>query len=137
MKKRAVLFFATAFLSGFALSEPVPDGVRAAISNLSLQSWSLKEGSLRLVMDKPLVSPTFYSTAVHLICGEQWQSPGAFQRMRLERIEVLNHLNAQGFALLDASNKCRELGKATGSSGETMIQAAAVRCEAGVCRKRD
>lgn len=137
MKKKTTLFIAAALLSGLAFAESVPEGVKAAISNMPLQSWSFKQGSLRLVMDKRLVSPTFYSTAVHLVCGEQWQNPAAFQRMRLERIEVLNHVDAQGFALLDASNKCRDLGKATGNSGETMIQAAAVRCEAGVCRKRE
>lgn len=103
---------------------------------MSLQTWSYKQGALRLVMDKRLVTPQFYSTAVMFVCGEQYREPASFKRMKLERIEVLNSIDAQGFALLDADSQCRKLGKAKGDEGEALIQAAAVRCEAGVCRPR-
>lgn len=106
------------------------------MKNLSLQSWTFQGGTLRLVLDKRLVSKQFYSTAVHLVCTEQFNDAEAFRRMRLQRIEVLNYVDAQGYALPNAEARCRELGQAKGDAGESLIQAAAVSCEAGVCRGR-
>jgi len=134
--KSIALLLAALTVSLSASAEPVPKGVEAAIKNLSLQSWSFKDGSLRLVMNQRLVSKQFYSTAVHLVCGEQFQEPEAFKRMGLQRIEVMNHVDAQGFALVDADAQCRKLGQAKGDAAEALIQASAQSCEAGVCRAR-
>lgn len=137
LMKKLASFLASALALSAAMADPVPKGVESAIKNLSLQSWSFRDGKLRLVMDRRTVSKEVYSTAVNLVCGEQWREPAAFERMWLERIEVLNYANAQGFALLNANAQCRRLGKATGASGEMLIQDAAVKCEAGVCRARN
>ncbi|MCY1241596.1 hypothetical protein D9M72_545050 [compost metagenome] len=137
MLKEILLLSAALSLAGQAVADPVPDGIRSAIKNLPMQSWTFNAGKLRLVLDRPIISPTFYSTAVHLVCGEQWREPKTFKRMQLERIEVLNSANAQGLALLNADEQCRRLGSARGDAGERLVQTEAVRCEAGVCRKRD
>ena len=120
-----------------AWAAPVPSELDAALKNLKLQKRTLEGGVLRVVMDVRLVSPEMFSTAVHLVCGERWNSPKAMAATRIDKIEVLNYVDAQGFAFPSGLKGCEQMGKMKSDESEKFLQSSAERCEAGVCRKRD
>lgn len=135
MKKPMLI--ALALAAGGAWSAPIPSELDAALKNLKLQRRSLDNGVLRIVMDVRLVSPEMYSTAVQLVCGERWTSPKAMAATRIDKIEVLNNVDAQGFAFPAGMKGCEQMGKMNGPDVEKFLQSNAERCEAGVCRRRD
>lgn len=119
-----------------ANADPVPAPIDAALKNLKMQHRTLEMGVLRIVMDVPLVSPAMFSTAVALVCGEQIQSRKQLASMHLDRIEVLNHVNAQGYALPGGKSTCDRTSRMNSTEAEQVVQGMAERCEAGVCRQR-
>lgn len=136
MNPLAVCLLATAFCLP-ALSAPVPPGIDEALKNIKLKSRSLEGGTLRIVMNVPLVSRDMYWSAVWMTCSEQWANPASLRSTRIDRIEVLNHVDAQGFALPGGKATCDVIGKMKGDRSERYVQDRAESCEAGVCRKRD
>lgn len=116
-----------------AMAAPVPAELDAALKNLKMQRRSLDDGVLRIVMAVPIVSPAMFYTAISLVCNERYNSPKAMAALRVDRIEVLNYVDAQGFAIGDGLKGCARVEKLR----DEQLTAVAERCEAGVCRKRD
>lgn len=134
------LLLSMTLLGGLVHSAPVyknvPNELHKAIEIFAVERAELKDGALRVVYQKSLVTEMMYSSFLQGMCNEWWLRPAALSKLKLSKIEVLNAIGAQGFAYEGGLSTCTELGNLKGDTA-AFIAARTVRCEAGVCRKRD
>ena len=114
LKHVALVFLGLFFLAQIVCAEPVPPAIQKAIKPLAIQSVDLSSGVLRVVMSRPLVTLDMYH-AVAIVggCYSLFGNPKAWGNAKINRIEVLNDIAAQGYALDDASHSCKALGSLT------------------------
>lgn len=121
-----------------AQSRPVPDGIRATLKIYRVAGYTLVGDTLRVQLTDQMVASDIYESLVRTsLCSEQFRSPTEFANSKIDRIELLNAVDAQGFALLDVQRTCKHLGTAPRADGDALFKAQTVRCEAGVCRRRE
>ena len=106
--RAVVAGFAT--LSVPALGDTLPPGISAWFSTMQTQALVLEGGVLRVAFKKPLVTPELFAHQIKSLC----QAPLVGQRYewgnaRIERIEILNDIGQQGWALPGGRAACRKL----------------------------
>lgn len=133
----AFLSFLT--LSAAVYADPVPPAIVKALKPFTIKSAELSSGVLRVVMDRPMVSVDMYRAAgIRGACHSLIGNPKAWGKAKIERIEVLNDIAAQGYALEDAAQICTAIadGKLTADQEEKRIADTTVGCIAGNCSRR-
>lgn len=133
------LFLLTSMLvaSGACVAQSgISPSMSAELKMFRLQSQKLHDGVLRVQLRDELVSPMVFDSMATGVCSEAARDPVGFKGMKISRLEVLNSVGAQGFALLNAGSVCERTSTMKAADGAALVSANVVRCEAGVCRRR-
>lgn len=77
----------------------------------------------------------YHSVAINGICTALFGEPNGWGNARIDRIEVLNDIGAQGFALLDAKATCGRVGKLADVESKQAVAAQTVSCISGSCKR--
>ena len=93
-------------------ADSLPDGIKAWFATMQTRALVLESGVLRVAFAKPLVSAELFDYQIKGLC----QAPLVGQRYdwgtaRIERIEILNEIGQQGYALPGGREACRKLNK--------------------------
>lgn len=119
-----------------ARADSVPPTILKHIKPFQIDSVGLASGTLRVVMKRPMVSDFMYhSVAINGICTALFGEPNGWGNARIDRIEVLNDIGAQGFALLDAKTTCGRVGKLADVESKQAVAAQTVSCISGSCKR--
>lgn len=87
-------------------------------------------------MKRSMVSDSMYhSVAVSGVCTALFAEANGWANAKIERIEVVNDISAQGYALLDAKSTCRRIGNLNVEETKKLVSAQTVACIAGHCRR--
>lgn len=87
-------------------------------------------------MKRPIVSDSMYhSVAINGICTALFGEPNGWGNARIDRIEVLNDIGAQGFALLNAKTTCDSVGKLADVESKKLVAVQTVNCISGSCKR--
>lgn len=105
-----VLMMAAAVWSASARADSLPEGIKAWFASMQTKAMTLEDGVLRVAMKKPLVTAELFDYQIKGLC----QAPLVGRRyewgnVRIERIEILNEIGQQGFALMGGRAGCRKL----------------------------
>jgi hypothetical protein len=137
LKRSALVFLSILSLSSVVHAEPVPPAILKGIKPLTIKSVDLSSGVLRVVMSRPMVSLDMYHAVA--ITGACWQligNPKGWGNARIDRIEVLNDIATQGFALEDARKTCTALGPLHSGQERKYVEKHTIPCVVGSCRRR-
>lgn len=108
-----------------------------SLKDFAFQRYALQDGTLRVVMAKPMVTKEIYHAVAKIgICTGVWESPADFAKLGIKRVEVLNSIDAQGFAFIGGQAECTAMGTLSRDRADAYFEAHTVTCEAGVCRQR-
>lgn len=122
--------------SSIARADSIPPSVLKWIKPFQTQSIELSSGVLRVVMNRETVSDSMYhSVAIDGVCTALFGEAKGWGNARIDRIEVLNSVSAQGYALLDAKNTCRRVGDLNTVEVKKVVAAQTVSCDSGHCRR--
>ena len=95
-----------------ANSETVPPGIVAWMKPIRTQSITLNDRVLRVAMKVPLVGEDLYKFHVEGLCSMALNTQRyRWDTSKVERIEIVNDIGAQGFALVGANKSCKALGR--------------------------
>lgn len=110
-------FFALV-VTGSTLADPIPMSLVREIKVFQIEESSLAEGVLRVRYKKPVVTQDIFRTFVNASCTPLWldQKKDGWEKARIDRVEVVNQVGAQGFAFIGGRTACAELGKVSGGS---------------------
>lgn len=124
-------------VSAAQAGEPtVSNSLKSELKIFRAQSYALAGGVLRVQLRDALVTPTVFDSVAEGVCSEAGRDPKGFDAMGIERVEVLNSVDAQGFAIMDAGSICKRRMTMKRAEADALLQANVVRCEAGICRRR-
>jgi len=119
-----------------ARADSVPPTILKYTKSFQTHSIALSAGTLRVVMKRPMVSDLMYrSVAVNGICQALIGEPNGWGSAKVDRIEVLNDIAAQGYALLDARATCQRIGSLTDVEVKKLVTAQTVNCVSGSCKR--
>ena len=93
-----------------ATADPLPGGITAWFASAQTQALALEGGVLRVAFKKPLITPDLFAHQIKSLC----QAPLVGQRYdwgnaRIERIEIVNDIGQQGWALPGGRAACKKL----------------------------
>lgn len=96
-----------------ASADPVPPRLMRNLKGHHVMRVSLQKGILKLVTTHAVVTRDIYEKVVtEGACSVLVTNPEkGWEKARIDRIEVLNQDERQGYAFVDARNTCLELGK--------------------------
>lgn len=93
-------------------SETVPPGIVAWLKPVQTQSITLSDRVLRVTMKKLLVSEDLYRFQVEGLCSSNNVAARyRWDRSKIDRIEIVNDIGAQGFALIGVGKSCKILSE--------------------------
>ena len=119
-----------------AQADPVPPTILKWVKPYQTHSVELSSGVLRVTMARTMVSDDMYrAVAINGVCSALFGEAKGWGSAKIERIEVLNNLAAQGYALLDAKNSCQRIGASNDAEAKKVVAAQTVNCRAGNCRR--
>lgn len=128
----ACVFLAGGVSAATAFTE-VDLSLQKALASSHLQSAQMKDGNLRVVLNKAPVSELAYATFVyHDICAHQWRQPALFAQWKITRVEVLELGGQQGYAFDARGSACADMGE-LGKNFRSFILQRSKTCSAGVC----
>lgn len=134
-----VLSLQAAFFCPVGSAAALPPMLKSSLSGFALTASSLDGGVLRLVVDRPVVNQELYRTVVRQgVCMPLWSDARkGWSDSKIDRLEVVNRTQVQGFALVDARPSCVALGKLSSNAEDQFFAARTWVCLAGApCRKR-
>ena len=124
MKRRvAWLMAGLAAWAPAAMADPLPAGIKAWFATMQTRALQLDDGVLRVAFAKPLVTPDLFALQIKSLC----QAPLVGQRYdwgnaRIERIEILNDIGQQGYALPGGRVACRKLNGMNDTAAAAYIE---------------
>lgn len=137
VKRSAVIFLSFLTLASAAYADTVPPAILKAIKPLNTKSVELSSGVLRVVMGNPMVSIDMYrSVSITGVCFSLIGDRKSWGNSRIDRIEVLNDIGKQGYALEEARKTCGALGALTADQEKKYVADHTIECIAGDCRRR-
>ena len=138
MKK--LMVFATAILlSCTVYADPIPAQLKKSIMGFDVQGIDLKNKTLRIVLNRPVATQDIYREVIRLgVCAPLWlDSKHGWEKAEIEKIEVMNKIQGQGFAFTGGRKSCDDLGSAKGSDENRYFDSHTWVCVAGFpCRPR-
>lgn len=119
--------------SSTARADAIPQSILKWVKPFQTQSVELSSGVLRVVMKRSMVSDSMYhSVAVNGVCTALFAEANGWGNARIDRIEVVNDISAQGFALLHAKSTCRRVGELNAEAAKNVVVAQTVSCVAAL-----
>lgn len=115
-----------------ARADAIPEGIKAWFAPMQTKAMVLEDGVLRVAFRKPVVSVELFDFQVKMLC----QAPLVGQRYewgsaRIERIEILNEIGQQGYALMGGRAACRKLNWMGDAEGAAFLAQARREVRAG------
>lgn len=100
-----------------AIADTIPLELDKSIRNFAIAEKSLEQGVLRVVIARSVVNQETYSTFIKLgVCAPLWEdAKRGWRDTKIDRVEVLNKSQGQGFAFIGGRKACMELGHAKGA----------------------
>lgn len=100
-----------------AFADTIPLELDKSIKGFAIAEKSLEHGALRVVFAHPVVNQETYSTFIRLgVCAPLWDdAKRGWRDAKIDRVEVLNKSQGQGFAFIGGRKACMELGHAKGA----------------------
>ena len=110
-------------LASPAIAAPLPPGITAWFASMQTQALVLEGGVLRVAFKKPLVTPELFAYQIKGLC----QAPLVGQRYewgnaRIDRIEIVNDIGQQGWALPGGRAACKTLNKLNDAEAAAYIE---------------
>lgn len=127
------------FSNTMALAGPIPGPLQSSLDQFALLDSTLKDGVLRVVLNRSVVNQETYKTVITMgACATLWMDKAGWGKAKIERIEVMNRVQGQGFAFVGGRKACADLGHAKGEEASRRYLAAHTWvCVAGFpCRER-
>lgn len=124
-----------------ALADEIPKPLKDHLRILQIAETSLSGGVLRSRFTRPIVTQEIFRSYVRGICTPLWldRKKDGWRGAKIERIEAVNQIAAQGYALPNTKKACAELGSMPGGMDKenAYINKSAWVCVAGnPCRPR-
>lgn len=139
---RSVFLLGTciAMVSG-ALADEIPKELVQTIKVYQISESTLADGILRVRYNKPVINREIFRTFIQASCTPVWLGgkKDGWDKARIERVEVVNQIGAQGFAFVGGRKACDGLGKISGGAvnEDAFIAKSSWVCVAGnPCRPR-
>lgn len=136
---RALVISVTVLFWSFsACADDIPPKLVDVIKMFGAEG-SLSNGVLRVRYKKQVVTQEIFRTFVMSSCYPLWPvgKKDGWSKARIERIEVVNQIGAQGFAIVGGRKVCADLGAISGDPSIAYIVDHAWVCVAGnPCRPR-
>lgn len=128
-------------LIGKAQAEGVPLQLKKSLQSYRINNMTLQKEVLKIQTKYSVVTYDIYkSMAQHGICLSLWlDKKKGWGKANFKRVEILNDIGKQGFAMIGGRNTCNELGKFTGEQGQEQneyLYAHTWVCVAGICHQR-
>lgn len=103
-------------------ADGIPEGIKAWMKPSKVRVMQLADGVLSIAFDVPLVSEDLFRIQIKGLC----QAPHVSDRYgwgkaRIERIDVLNDIGAQGWSLLGGRASCERLNSLGGTAADTYL----------------
>lgn len=120
---------------GFACADPVPKGIASQIRVLKIDRTELNSGVLRVVYHLDVLNLDVYRHFVDAHCMPLLMASGTdgWDGANIQRVEVMNSIEAQGFAFVGGRKACAGLGNVSGGTEakNRFIDSATLVCVAG------
>lgn len=132
MRKFIILMAALICIPAHA--DKVPASIQKSLKPFSIKYIDFSSGVLRVVMDSPIVGLSMYrAVGVNAACDALFTDKKS--AARISKIEVLNSIAKQGYALDGGGKTCDIYNSAIGDIADKYIADHTVSCIAGYCRK--
>lgn len=136
----SVLFLAassTMSWAGSVVGQQLPAPLQKIVDVFNNRGGTLENGAFRIIMDRVTVNHEIFYAAIEATCGAIWLDPKrGWGNAKVDRIEVVNRTQGQGFAIVNARKSCDEFGVFKGDTEKLIVSKAWV-CVAGFpCRAR-
>lgn len=123
-------------LSLTSFADEVPQAYMKMLKPFQLTSVQLSDGALKVTMGFPKVNPQmFEAISVGAFCPPLYDDNAVYGLARIDRLEVLNEIGKQGFALENPIQICVEYGQLDVKGGKELIAERTLPCAAGYCRR--
>lgn len=111
--RKILLFMIAALFLNAACADPVPPRLMRNLKGHHIMRASLQKGILKLTTTHAVISHDIYEKIItEGACTVLVNDPEkGWAKARIDRIEVLNQDERQGYAFVDARNTCLALGK--------------------------
>lgn len=123
-----------------AMADEVPKSIQDHLKAIGTAA-SLSNGVLRATINKPVVSSEMFRHFTKSLCMPLWladKGKDGWSKAKIDRLEAVNQIGAQGYAMPNARKACAELGKLADAASTEYINKAALVCIAGnPCRARN
>lgn len=141
MNRRITLAAAFLAVSFSSLADPLPEPLARSLAPLDATEARLDAGTLSARLNKPVVTFTaFESFVTNNVCSPLFlDAKAGWGRSKIARVELRNQVGAQGYAVNNARQVCRDIGDIAGGAANVKkyLQPIALVCVAGnECRPR-
>lgn len=139
MTRLFLVFLLTAAGLNFAVADEIPKSIQDHLKVMGATA-SLSDGVLRATTNRSVVSSEVFRHFTKSLCMPLWlagKGKDGWSGARIERLEAINQVGKQGYAMPNARKTCADLGKLADDASNTYINKAAWVCVAGnPCRIR-
>lgn len=101
-----------------ALADEIPKELVKTIKVYQISESTLADGVLRVRYNKPVINRELFRGFIQASCTPLWLGgkKDGWDKARIERVEVINQIGAQGFAFVGGRKACDGLGKISGGA---------------------
>ncbi len=135
MKKIILLLVSVLFFNA-AYADPVPPRLMRNLRAYPVMKASLQKRVLTLVTTQHIVDHTLYENIVsNGVCSVLWNNPEkGWLKAKIDRIDVLNRDEKEGFAFINARQSCLELEKLKDEKEQKLFfSKQTITCQSGFC----
>lgn len=140
--RNVFMLAALAIVSTLAIADPIPSALVKTVQTFDIEESGLSDGVLRVRYRRAVVTRDMFRSFVGAACRPLAMSvsgdSSGWRKARIDRIEVVNQIGAQGFAFVGGRPSCSALDPmgGVGTNDATFAKYTWV-CVAGApCRPR-
>ena len=124
--------------SATSIADDMPSELAKQIKVFKTEDSSLSNGVLRIRVTTLVVNQATFRAIARASCWPLWMGgkKDGWAKARIDRVEVINLIGAQGFAFVGGRKSCAEWGNVTGENENAYIASRTWVCVAGACRPR-
>lgn len=133
------VFFALLMCSQFSISDEIPPELVKHLKPFRIDESSLGNGVLRVRINASVINQDTLKALARASCYPLWFAgkKDGWAKARIDRVEVINQIGAQGFAFVGGRKSCSEWGNLNGGNENAYIASHTWVCVAGnPCRPR-
>lgn len=123
---------------GTESTKNIPKELIEHINSHQIINAALENGVLKVIYNEDILPYQYYESFAHGSCYPLYvRNNDGWNSVRITRIEVLNSIAAQGYALQNPRSFCDKIGKMTGDEPNLYLKNVSFVCVAGSCRQRE